>query len=235
MKENIEQQSILHKIYHIHLEVASRIKKSKPENVAQLTLSTKCDGYFFLEYPHLGQTPSSLSATPHSGQQSMSRSATILYITLIYAQMMVPVNNGRRNIYLNLKYLKRTGVHDAFQGFHAADKRTGPCYSGLAHHKLTTGGGRYQTVGNRLYIARDQCAFNPDRLETPRIYTPATRNGSLDADRQCICPIGNVQLAVSRRNAVFVSLADFAVLFHAGCLDCLDWNCTGLGRTHPPA
>ena len=81
---------------------------------------------------------------------------------------------------------------------------------------------RLKTVANRLDIARGQCAFHSDRLETHRIYTPATRNGSLNADRQCIRPFGNVQLAVSRRNAVFVSPANPAVLFHAGCLDRLD-------------
>lgn len=64
--------------------------------------------------------------------------------------------------------------------------------------------------------------FILDRLETPRIYTPATRNGSLDVNHQCIRPFGNVQLAVSCRNAVFVSRANSAVLFHAGCMDCLD-------------
>ena len=77
-------------------------------------------------------------------------------------------------------------------------------------------------VTNRLDIARGQRAFHSDRLETPRIYTPATRNGSLDVNHQCIRPFGNVQLAVSCRNAVFVSRANSAVLFHAGCMDCLD-------------
>lgn len=47
-------------------------KKSGPENRDPTTLSTVCDGYFFLRYPHFGHTPSSLSATPHSGQRSMS-------------------------------------------------------------------------------------------------------------------------------------------------------------------
>lgn len=48
------------------------IKKSGSEIRNPTTLSTKCDGYFFLRYPHFGHTPSSLSATPHSGQRSMS-------------------------------------------------------------------------------------------------------------------------------------------------------------------
>ena len=47
-------------------------KKSGPENRNPTTLSTECDGYFFLRYPHFGHTPSSLNATPHSGQRSMS-------------------------------------------------------------------------------------------------------------------------------------------------------------------
>lgn len=132
------------------------------------------------------------------------------------------INKARiRNIFLTLDS-RANRLHDGFQGFHAADKRTGPCYSGLVHHELAPGNSGYQTVANRLDIARGQRAFHSDRLETPRIYTPATRNGSLDVNRQCIRSFGNVQLAVSCRNAVFVSRANSAVLFHAGCMDCLD-------------
>ena len=139
-----------------------------------------------------------------------------------YAQITILVNNREfRDIFLYLDS-RANRLHDGFQGFHAADKRTGPCYSGLVHHELATGSSNYQTVANRLDIARSQHAFNSDRPETPRIYTPAAGYGSLDADRQCIRPFGNVQLAVSRRNAVFVSHANPAVLFHAGRVDCLD-------------
>ena len=139
-----------------------------------------------------------------------------------YAQITILVNNREfRDIFLYLDS-RANRLHDGFQGFHAADKRTGPCYSGLVHHELAPGNSGYQTVANRLDIARGQRASHSDRLETPRIYTPATRNGSLDANRQCIRSFGNVQLAVSRRNAVFVSRANSAVLFHAGCVDCLD-------------
>lgn len=130
-------------------------------------------------------------------------------------------NRRIRNIFLTLDS-RANRLHDGFQVFHAADKRTGPSHSGLVHHELSTGGCGYQTVTNRLDIARGQCAFHADRLETPRIYTPATRNGSPDVNRQCVRPFGNVQLAVSRRNAVFVFHADSAVLFHAGCVDGLD-------------
>lgn len=130
-------------------------------------------------------------------------------------------NRRIRNIFLTLDS-RANRLHDGFQVFHAADKRTGPSHSGLIHHELSTGGCGYQTVTNRLDITRGQCAFHADRLETPRIYTPATRNGSPDVNRQCVRPFGNVQLAVSRRNAVFVSHADSAVLFHAGCVDGLD-------------
>ena len=130
-------------------------------------------------------------------------------------------NRRIRNIFLTLDS-RANRFHDGFQGFHAADKRTGPCYFGLVHHELAPGNSGYQTVANRLDIARGQRAFHSDRLETPRIYTPATRNGSLDVNRQCIRSFGNVQLAVSRRNAVFVFHADSAVLFHAGCVDGLD-------------
>lgn len=127
------------------------------------------------------------------------------------------INKARiRNIFLTLDS-RANRLHDGFQGFHAADKRTGSCYSGLVHHELAPGNSGYQAVANRLDIARGQRAFHSDRLETPRIYTPATRNGSLDVNHQCIRPFGNVQLAVSCRNAVFVSRANSAVLFHAGC------------------
>ena len=139
-----------------------------------------------------------------------------------YAQITILINNGEiRNIFLNLRS-RANRFQDGVQGFHAADKRISPCYSGLVHHALAPGNSGYQTVANRLDIARSQRAFHSDRLETPRIYTPATRNGSLDVNRQCIRPFGNVQLAVSRRNAVFVSHANSAVLRHAGCVDCLD-------------
>lgn len=82
------------------------------------------------------------------------------------------INKARiRNIFLTLDS-RANRFHDGFQGFHAADKRTGPCYSGLVHHELAPGNSGYQTVANRLDIARGQRAFNSDRLETPRIYTP---------------------------------------------------------------
>ena len=60
----------MRKIYH--LEVPNRIKKSNPDFRTSTALSTGSDDYFFLRYPHFGHTPSSLSATPHSGQRSMS-------------------------------------------------------------------------------------------------------------------------------------------------------------------
>ena len=97
-----------------------------------------------------------------------------------------------------------------------------PVIPAWLHHELAPGNSGYQTVANRLDIARGQRTSHSDRLETPRIYTPATRNRSLDVNRQCIRPFGNVQLAVSCRNAVFVSHANSAVLLHAGCVDCLD-------------
>ena len=81
------------------------------------------------------------------------------------------INKARiRNIFLTLDS-RANRLHDGFQGFHAADKRTGPCYSGLVHHELAPGNSGYQTVANRLDIARGQRAFHSDRLETPRIYT----------------------------------------------------------------
>lgn len=60
----------MRKIYH--LEVPNRIKKSNPDFRTSTAISTGSDDYFFLRYPHFGHTPSSLSATPHSGQRSMS-------------------------------------------------------------------------------------------------------------------------------------------------------------------
>ena len=46
------------------------------------------------------------------------------------------INKARiRNIFLTLDS-RANRLHDGFQGFHAADKRTGPCYSGLVHHEL---------------------------------------------------------------------------------------------------
>ena len=138
-----------------------------------------------------------------------------------YAQITILVNNREfRDIFLYLDS-RANRLHDGFQGFHAADQRTGPSSSGLVHRKLAAGGG-YQTVANRLDIARGQRAFNSDRLETPRIYAPATGNGGLDADRQCIRPFGNLQRTVPGRNALFVFHANAAVLLHAGCVDCLD-------------
>lgn len=132
-------------------------------------------------------------------------------------------SNGRiRNVCLNLKYRERTDLHNDSQGFHAVDQRTGSGYSGLVHRELAAGGSYYQAVANRLDIARGQRAFNPDRPETPRIYAPATGNGGLDADRQCIRPFGNLQRTVPGRNALFVFHANAAVLLHAGCVDCLD-------------
>lgn len=139
-----------------------------------------------------------------------------------YAQITILVNNREfRDIFLYLDS-RANRLHDGFQGFHAADKRTAPCYSGLVHHELATGSSNYQTVANRLDIARSQRAFNSDRPETPRIYAPATGNGGLDADRQRIRPFGNLQRTVPGRNALFVFHANAAVLLHAGCLDCLD-------------